>query len=1035
MVAGIIAVGYLSYQDYERQFGVRVESQLSSIAELKVSELQDWRNERLGDAELLYQNLAFSTLAQHYLENPADARAQAELQAWLDKYQVYEEYARVSLLDADGVERLSSPAAPAPVAAHLTQDAAAALSARQVTFLDFHRDTADGAIHLLLLIPILAGQDNRPLGVLVLRIDPDVYLYPFIQQWPIPSASAETLLVRREGTDVVFLNELRFQTGTALNLRFPLENTQFPAVKAVLGQTGIVEGVDYRGVPVIADVRAVPGSPWFLVAKIDTTEVYAPLRERLWQTESFFGVLIVASGAALGLVWWHQRLRYYRGLAAAAQSLRESEALLRTIAENYPNSYLSIIEKDLTVGFTSGQEFKKQHLNPDEFVGMTLEQVFGDQTPVVREHYLRTFAGKEQSFELFINDQHQFYRTVPLYAQDGTITRILSVVENITERKRAEEALRATNELLSLFIKDSPIFAYIKEVSPTESRVLKASENYQEMVGIPGSEMVGMTMEELFPAEFAAKITADDWAVVSGGKTLQLDEDLNGRNYTTVKFPIFLGGKNLLAGYTIDITERKQAEEALRESEAKYKMLFVNAAEGILVADLKTKQFRDANPAMCRMLGYTKEELIHLGVADIHPKDSLDHVLAEFEAQVRGEKTLASDLPCLSKNGALFYVDIKSTAMVLDGRKYNVSFFTDITERKQMVETLQESQAQFRDLYENAPNAYFSIGVDGYIRRCNRRAAEMLGYAVDELIGQSRLRLYVDTPQGKEKALKVFQRFLAGETVIDEELQMQQADGTLIWVSLTMNAIRDAQGQVVESRSMVVDITERKLAEGRIKAALEEKEALLREVHHRVKNNMQVISSLLNLQEREIKDEKYSEMLKESRDRIKSMSLVHEKLYQSVNLADIDLGDYIKSLATSLFRSYGTKGKIALQVDCENVRLPIDSAIPCGLIINELISNSLKHAFPEDPPLPLQRRGNEINISLRSPGDEIELVVSDNGVGIPDGLDFRNTASLGLHLVTILAEGQLHGKIELERTAGTSFRIRFDKKGSVGFRK
>ena len=167
----------------------------------------------------------------------------------------------------------------------------------------------------------------------------------------------------------------------------------------------------------------------------------------------------------------------------------------------------------------------------------------------------------------------------------------------------------------------------------------------------------------------------------------------------------------------------------------------------------------------------------------------------------------------------------------------------------------------------------------------------------------------------------------------------------------------------------------------------------------------------------------------------RSMSLVHEKLYQSVNLADINFGDYIKSLANSLFRSYGTKGKIALKVECEDVRIPIDSAIPCGLILNELISNSLKHAFPEDPPLPLQRRGGEINIFLRSTGDEIELVVSDNGVGIPEGLDFRNTESLGLHLVTILAEGQLHGKIELERTAGTSFRIRFDKKGSACFRK
>jgi signal transduction histidine kinase len=132
------------------------------------------------------------------------------------------------------------------------------------------------------------------------------------------------------------------------------------------------------------------------------------------------------------------------------------------------------------------------------------------------------------------------------------------------ERKQAEEALRESNELLSLFMKHSPIYAFIKQVTPTESRVLMASENYQDMVGIPGSKMVGMTMQELFPAEFAVKITADDWAVVEDGKVLKLDEDLNGCNFTTIKFPISLGGKNLLAGYTIDITERKQIEEKIR---------------------------------------------------------------------------------------------------------------------------------------------------------------------------------------------------------------------------------------------------------------------------------------------------------------------------------------------------------------------------------------------------------------------------------------------------------------------------------------
>ena len=213
---------------------------------------------------------------------------------------------------------------------------------------------------------------------------------------------------------------------------------------------------------------------------------------------------------------------------------------------------------------------------------------------------------------------------------------------------------------------------------------------------------------------------------------------------------------------------------------------------------------------------------------------------------------------------------------------------------------------------------------------------------------------------------------------------------------------------------------EHKRMEEQIKASLKEKEVLLREIHHRVKNNMQVISSLLRLQSEYIKDKKYIEMLKESQNRIRSMAFIHEKLYQSKDLANIDFNRYIKSLTDDLFRSYGVStDKIALKMDIESVSLGVDAAIPCGLIINELVSNSLKHAFPGG-------REGEIKIVLRrTDGKEIELLVSDDGVGIPEDLDFRNTESLGLQLVTGLSEDQLQGKIELNRAKGTEFRIRF----------
>lgn len=216
---------------------------------------------------------------------------------------------------------------------------------------------------------------------------------------------------------------------------------------------------------------------------------------------------------------------------------------------------------------------------------------------------------------------------------------------------------------------------------------------------------------------------------------------------------------------------------------------------------------------------------------------------------------------------------------------------------------------------------------------------------------------------------------------------------------------------------------QRKLAEQHIEASLVEKEVLLREIHHRVKNNMQVISSLLNFQTRYVNDKQFIEVLNESQNRIKSMALIHEKLYRSSDLSNIDFNDYINSLAGDLFKFYGSdSGRIALNIDIDKFAFEIDTAIPLGLLVNELLTNSLKHAFPDG------RRG-EINITLRKKETDgtvnHELIVGDNGVGIPDDFDIAKTRSLGLQLITTLTEHQLQGRLDLDRTNGTKFHITF----------
>ncbi len=246
-------------------------------------------------------------------------------------------------------------------------------------------------------------------------------------------------------------------------------------------------------------------------------------------------------------------------------------------------------------------------------------------------------------------------------------------------------------------------------------------------------------------------------------------------------------------------------------------------------------------------------------------------------------------------------------------------------------------------------------------------------------------------------------------------------------VLLNGSYLDEFNGEVTGGIVILRDITERKQTEDQLRTLLNEKEILLREVYHRVKNNFQVVSSLINLQLDGIEDPKARNAFVDSRNRIRSMALVHEKLYQSQDLSQIDFSHYISSLVQDLIVSFGLEPQtIALKIDVQNVSMSVEQAIPCGLIVNELVSNSLKHAFPD-----FDKNAGEIKISLHEEEDGyVVLSVHDNGVGMPKSLDFQNTDSLGLFLVKILAVDQLQGMVELDMNSGTIFTIRFQR-GSV----
>ena len=340
-----------------------------------------------------------------------------------------------------------------------------------------------------------------------------------------------------------------------------------------------------------------------------------------------------------------------------------------------------------------------------------------------------------------------------------------------------------------------------------------------------------------------------------------------------------------------------------------------------------------------------------------------------------------------------------------------------ITERKRAGDALQHSEEHFRILFDEALDGICLADAEtGFIIDCNQALAALVGRERAELIGQPQKTLH---PSQNDKAAHspTFRQHLNDKEGQTLETQVVTSTGIIRDVEIKANRLNFQGREMLQG--IFHDITERKRAENQIKASLAEKEVLLREIHHRVKNNMQIVSSILNLQAGSVKDPAALECLRGSQSRIRSMALVHEKLYRSSDFSRIDFGEYVRSLVTALFQSCRTdSNQVRLDFKAEAVFLDINTAIPCGLVTNELIVNALKYAFPEG-------RSGVVKIRLRPLGkDEYRLVISDNGVGFPKDLDFRNTESLGMQLVTLLV-GQLDGTINLKRKGGTTFDIVF----------
>ena len=735
-------------------------------------------------------------------------------------------------------------------------------------------------------------------------------------------------------------------------------------------------------------------------------------------------------------------------------TLNGADSAYRILIET-ANEDVVIVDAEFKITYAGKRLINKIGCSQEEVIGRSWLDFVDEESKAYSDLRMeKRRQGSDENYELKLIRQDGsplwiLASSKPLFDENGKFKGALAMLADITERKQAVKALRAERNFSNAVLDTAGALVCVLDL---EGRIVRFNKACEKKTGYTCAEVMGRVFWDFlltenekpgavegfkwlkagqFPLDYENHWVArnSELVLISWSNTAILDQD---------------GAVEYIIATGMDITERKQAEDALQESEEKYRTFFDNSIDAILLTSPDGAIYA-ANPEACRIFGMTEEEIIRAGRSGV--VDRSDPKLQSALGERSRIGKFKGELNYRRKDGTIFPGEV-STAIFTDRHSLvkTSMIIRDITERKKAEEALKnahdlleerikertaelektynsliESEEKYRSIVETTYEGILVIDAELRITYVNKRMMEMLGYCQEELIGRPWCDFFDE--EGKAVAELNMKKRQQG---INEthEFRLMCKDGSHFWALVSSKALLDKDGKFAGSLSMHYDITERKKAQ----EALEKIDKMrIKEIHHRIKNNLQVISSMLDLQSEIFEDKKVKEAFKEGQDRVISMALIHEELYkgEGTDTDTLDFSAYLQKLARNLFQTYNLSSKnIRLCTDLEEKTfLDMDTAVPLGIIVNELVSNSLKHAFPG-------RDRGEISIKLQK--DESEdckstsfiLTVSDNGIGIPENLEIEDLDSLGMQLVTTLVD-QLDGELELKRNNGTEFTMKF----------
>ncbi len=826
----ILAIGIIYYRAEKSRIRSEKYDDVASVARLKVNEISQWRLERLSDVSAQSNSSLTRRAIVELLHASSNSQLRAMLEERLSIERRLEPYSDAFVIDTTGRVLIPSSRAGSRIDSSEIQSVRDNLSGGKPFLTDLFKGS-DGIVHIDVMGPVTDGA-GRPVAFFVLRSDAERFLYPLLGSWPVASQTSETFIVERRGDRILLLSSLRFNPGAEFNSCGVRDKMARPAAEAVSGKTGFFEGVDYRGKDVLADLRQIPDSPWYMVSKVDASEIDDEVSYRGGTVGLLIAMFILMSAAVTAYVYRHRESSLYR-------RLYETESKRYVIQGEYKTTLYSIGDAVITTNVRG----EVMEMNPvaenltgwkeADAKGRPLADVFRIlnedsraqvDSPVERALKEGIPVGLANHTVLISKDGREIPiadSAAPIRDQSDAITGVVLIFRDQVKEREAERKLKESELQLKRSQSVTRVGYYILDI---KSGVWSSSEMLDAIFGIDETfdhDLAGwlnlvhpddrqemsfyftndVLMERRqFDREYRVNRRSDGAELwVHGLGELEFDE----------------GGQPIRMFGTIqDVTERKRAEESLRESEQKFRTLVENSSAAVMIFNGERLVY--VNPAAAHITGYSVEELTRMHPLEIIDPEFHEEIKRDMEDRIGGMK-VPSDVvhPIMTKDGKRKWIEFTGNLIEYEGRPAVIAMWVDITERKHAEEALRKSEAKFRAVVENSHDGIIFADARGIVRYASSGYEAMSGYSGDERIGKSGLELI--HPEDVEMVKEKLERALRNPGIAQtSEYRVRHKNGEWRWIESTVRNLLDNP----DVREMVVvtrDITERKLAAERLR--------------------------------------------------------------------------------------------------------------------------------------------------------------------------------------------------------------------------